>query len=146
MRVPWTARKFNQQVLQMAGNTRSLMTKIMQRQLRHLGYVLRNRSLVKGCFLGMIEGTRARGRQQMKSMDVVTAIVGCGRIAEIIRMAEDRSRWCYVVVSVNVQYAVGRYINFRISSLTSDCELVSGFPSLIKRSFATKELAFSGSL
>ena len=71
LRVPWTARRTNQHVLQMAGTSRRLMTTIRQRQLRHLGHVLRSRSLGKDCLLGMIEGTRARGRQRMKLMDGV---------------------------------------------------------------------------
>ena len=103
MRVPWTARRSNQQVLQMAGTSRSLMTAIRQRQLGYLGHVLRTRSLGKDCLLGMIEGTRARGRQRMKFMDGVKAVVGCESIGEVVRTEEDRSRWRYIVANINIQ-------------------------------------------
>ena len=74
IRVPWTARRTNHQFLQMVGSMRSLMTTIRQRQLRYLGHVLKSRSLVKDYLLGMIEGTRARGRRQKKFMDGVKAV------------------------------------------------------------------------
>ena len=63
MRVPWTARRTNQAVLEMAGTSRRLMSKIRKRQLRYVGHVLRGESLEKHCLMGMIEGNRARGRQ-----------------------------------------------------------------------------------
>ena len=103
MRVPWTARRTNQHVLHMARTKRSLMTTIRQRQLGYLGHVLRSRSLAKDCLLGTIEGTRARGRQRMKFMDGMKAVAGCGSVAEITRMAEDRTRWRYIVANVNIQ-------------------------------------------
>ena len=79
MRVRWTARLFNQQVLQMSGTSRLMMTKIRQMQLRHVGHVLRSRSLAKDCLLGTIEGTRAGGRQRMKLMDAETSEKSCVR-------------------------------------------------------------------
>ena len=103
IRVPWIARRTNLQVMQMARTERSLMTTIRQRQLGYLGHVLRGRSLGKDCLLGVIEGTRARGRQRMKFMDGMKAVAGCGSIAEIIRMAEDRTRWRCIVANVNIQ-------------------------------------------
>ena len=106
MRVPWTARRTNQHVLQMAGTSRRLMTTIRQRQLRHLGHVLRSRSLGKDCLLGMIEGTRARGRQRMKLMDGVKEVTGCGSIGEVIRAAEDRLRWRFIVANINIDTAL----------------------------------------
>ena len=108
MRVPWTARRTNQQVLQMAGTSRLLMTTIRQRQLRYLGHVLRSRSIGKDCLLGMIEGTRPRGRPRMKLMDGVKEVAGCRSIGEVVRMAEDRSRWRYIVANINIQDSARR--------------------------------------
>ena len=92
MRVPWTARRSNQLALQMVGTLRLMMTPIRQRQLRYVGHILRSRSLAKECLLGTKEGTRARGTQRMKLMDGVKAVVGCGNLGEVDRIAEDRSR------------------------------------------------------
>ena len=92
----------------MAGTSRLMMTTIRQRQLRYVGHVLRSRSLAKDCLLGTIEGTRARGRQRMKLMDGVKAVVGCGNIGEVVRTAEDRSRWRYIVANINIQDSARR--------------------------------------
>ena len=102
LRIPWTARRTNQQVLQMARTSRSLMTTIRKRQLRYLGHVLRGSSLEKHCLLGMIEGGRARGRQRMKLMDGVKEVTGCRTIEEI-RTAEDRNKRRNIVANVNIQ-------------------------------------------
>ena len=60
----------------------------MQKQLGYLGHVLSSGRLVKDCMLGLIEGTRARGKQRMSFMDGVKAVFGCEGIAEVVRMAE----------------------------------------------------------
>ena len=39
----------------------------------------------------------------MKFMDDVKAVAGCGSVAEITRMAEDRTSWRYIVAKVNIQ-------------------------------------------
>ena len=46
-----------------------LLTIIRKRQLKYIGHVLRVLSLEKDCLLGMLEGSRARGRQKMKYMN-----------------------------------------------------------------------------
>ena len=105
MRIPWTARRTNQEVLQMAGTSRMLITVIRQRQLRYLGHVLRSDTMEKDCLLGMIEGRRARGRQRNKYMDGVKALVGCREIGEVLRLAQDREQWSYIVANLNIEPA-----------------------------------------
>ena len=104
----WLLRRSNQQGLQMAGTSRLMMTTIRQRQLRYVGHVLRNRSLAKDCLLGTMERTRARGRQRMKFTDGVKAVVACGNIGEVVRTAEDRARWRYMVANINIQDSARR--------------------------------------
>ena len=103
LRIPLTARSTNKQVLQMLRTSRSLLTTIRQRELRYLGHVLRASSLEKDCLLGMIEGKKAGGRQRMKLMGDVKEITGCKSNGEIIRTAEDRSKWRNIVANVNIQ-------------------------------------------
>ena len=105
LRVPWTARMTNQEVMRRAGVTRLLMTTIRQRQLGYIGHLLRGRSLGKDCLLGMIDGRRARGRQRMKYMDGLKEIVECSGIGEMVRLAEDRNRWRIIVANVNIDTA-----------------------------------------
>ena len=64
LRVPWKARKPNQEVLQRAGVGKELMTIIMKRQVGFLGCLLRGNGLEKDCLLGMVEGRRARATER----------------------------------------------------------------------------------
>ena len=100
MRIPWVARRTNQEVLQMAGMSRELITTVRRRQLGYLGHVLRRDGLEKDCLLGMIEGRRARGRQRMKYMDDIKEMVGREKIEEVVGLAENRRVWHSIVANV----------------------------------------------
>ena len=39
----------------------------------------------------------------VERMNGVKAVVGCGSIGEVVRAAEDRSRWRYIVANINIQ-------------------------------------------
>ena len=64
MRVPWTARRFNQSVLKEASPEYSLEGLMLKLKLQYFGYLMqRTDSLKKPLMLGKIEGRRRRGRQ-----------------------------------------------------------------------------------
>ena len=42
--------------------------------------------------------------KRMKFMDDAKAVVGCGNIAEFVRISDDRLKWCYIVANVKVRY------------------------------------------
>ena len=63
----------------------------------------------------MSEGTRAIGRLRRKFRDGVKAVVGCGSIAEVVRIAEDRARWRYIVANINIQDSARRFYNILTS-------------------------------
>ena len=67
LRIPWTARITNKEVLQMPGMKRELLTGIMKRQLGFLGHVGTEKGWPRKylSFLGMIEMKRARRRQRL---------------------------------------------------------------------------------
>ena len=101
LRVPWTAKMTNEEVLRRAGVDRELLKTIRQRQLQFLGHLIRARELEYDCLVGRIEGTRARGRQRKKYMDCIREDLQ-GQISnnELIRMADDRERWRSMVADV----------------------------------------------
>ena len=106
LRVPWTARRTNQEILQRAGVSREVMTIIRKRQLGFLGHILRGNGREKDCLLGMVEGRRARGRQRTKFMDGIKEIIGCERMDGVLRLAEDRSAWRSIVANINEDTAL----------------------------------------
>lgn len=101
LRIPWTARVSNEEVMRRAGVERMLVKTIRKRQLQFLGHILRADGLERTCLLGRVEGTRSRGRQRIKYMDALLAQLGDGwRVVDLIRLADERSRWRSMVADV----------------------------------------------
>ena len=88
------------------GVGRELMTVIMRRQVGFLGHLLRGSGMEKECLLGMVQGTRARGRQRRKYMDGIKDVVGCVTMGEVLRRAEDRSVWRSIAADINLDTAL----------------------------------------
>ena len=58
MRIPWTDKLTNEEVLQRAGVERKLIGEIRTRQLRFLGHVIRKDGLENLALTGKLEGKR----------------------------------------------------------------------------------------
>ena len=72
LRVPWTARRFNQSILKEISLEYSLEGLMLKLKLQYLGHLMRRaNSLEKTLMLGKIEGRR-RGRQRMRWLDGIT--------------------------------------------------------------------------
>ena len=73
MRVPWTARRFNQSILREMSPGCSLEGRMLKLKLEYFGHLMRRTdSLGKPLMLGNIEGRRRRGRQRMRWLDGIT--------------------------------------------------------------------------
>ena len=73
MKVPWTARKSNQSILQEINPEYSLGGMILKLKLQNFGHLMqRANSLEKTLMLGKIEGRRIRGRQRMRWLNGIT--------------------------------------------------------------------------
>ena len=69
LRIPWTAKKSNVEVLEDAVATRELLHCVRKRKLQYFGHAVRqNDSLEKDIVLGMIGGKRQRGRPRISWM------------------------------------------------------------------------------
>ena len=64
LRISWTNRITNEEVLRRIGMQRTLVKEIRKRQLNFLGHILRKEKIEHLCLTGKIEGRRARGRQE----------------------------------------------------------------------------------
>ena len=93
MRISWTERQTNEEVLIRVGEDRSLMMVIRKRQMKFLGHVMRRGELESVVLTGYVEGRRARGRQRETYMSGITRAVG-GQlsVAGILQTTDDRSR------------------------------------------------------
>jgi len=68
LRIAWTDKLSNEEVLQRTNASRNLL-KIINRQIRFVGHIVRKSQLEAIALTGRIEGKRARGRQRKTFMD-----------------------------------------------------------------------------
>ena len=64
MRIPWTVKMANVQVLRLANTKRYLLRSIRKRQLQFVGHICRKRDLEHVALTGKIAGKKSRGRQR----------------------------------------------------------------------------------
>ena len=103
MKVSWTEKKTNEEVMRMAGYSRSLLNTINERRLKFFGHIMRSDGLEKCLMLGKIPGKKSRGRQRTKYTDNLNKITANHNIrttVDLIRKTECREDWRFVVADV----------------------------------------------
>ena len=107
LKVSWTQRVTNEELMRRVKTKRELMTSICKRQLKFVGHIQRKGGFESICMTGKMEGRRERGRPRKRHLDEMKEIMeGRWTDAQIRKRMNNREEWRSMVAHVRMDTAL----------------------------------------
>ena len=107
LKVSWTQRVTNEEIMRRVKTKRELITSICKRQLKFVGHIERKGGFESIYMIGEMEGRRDRGRPRKKYLNSMKEIVeGRWTDAQIRGKMKNREEWRSMVAHVRMDTAL----------------------------------------
>ena len=100
LKMSWSDKTSNENILKQTNEKRRIITKLRKRQSKFIGHILRKGKLEHLVTTGKIIGRRDRGKQREKILDGLTKWHGKKRTTELIATVRNRELWKKMTANV----------------------------------------------
>ncbi|GFS05260.1 RNA-directed DNA polymerase from mobile element jockey [Elysia marginata] len=103
LKIPWTAKKTNERVLQEPQSKRSLLDKIRKRQATFFGHIMRQEKLENLVITGMMMSRRCRGKQRERLTDGMAKWLVMGSVVAMLQKTKMCQEWRRLIANAMEQ-------------------------------------------